>query len=458
MKDEILSVFAIFRNLINRGHERSVKTKKNILASFLIKGGNITISLILVPLTIHYVNPTQYGIWLTLSSIIGWFTFFDIGFGNGLRNKFAEAIAKGEDELARVYLSTTYAILSIIVIALLIFFFCINPFLNWSLILNAPEVMAGELSLVALLFFSFFCLQFIFQLITIIIIANQQSAKASFLNFLGSLLSLIVIFILTKTTSGKLIYLALCLGLAPVLILIVTSIWLYGHEYKIYAPSLKYVKFSYAYNMGSLGLKFFIIQISVIVLYSTDNVIITQLYGPKEVIAYNISFKYFSVILSIFTIIASPFWSAITEAYTKNDLIWIKRSMKNLLRISIFFSLLAIIMVIFSNSFYRLWVGDKIQVPFLLSILMGFYFILSLFLHPFTNFINGIGYLKIQLIQSSIAAIINIPLAIFFAKPLNLGISGIILATIVCYIPGVILAPMQYEKIIKNRAKGIWLK
>ena len=48
----------------------------------------------LVPLTIHYINPTRYGIWLTVSSIIGWVSFFDIGFGNGLRNKFAEALAK----------------------------------------------------------------------------------------------------------------------------------------------------------------------------------------------------------------------------------------------------------------------------------------------------------------------------------------------------------------------------
>ena len=94
MKEKILSAFTFLNSVINKGHKRSVKAKKNILASFLIKGGNIAISLILVPLTIHYVNPTQYGIWLTLSSIIGWFAFFDIGFGNGLRNKFAEEIGR----------------------------------------------------------------------------------------------------------------------------------------------------------------------------------------------------------------------------------------------------------------------------------------------------------------------------------------------------------------------------
>ena len=85
----------IIINFFTKGHERSIKAKKNIAASFVIKGLSIAISLVMVPMTIHYINPTQYGIWITLSSIIGWFSFFDIGFGNGLRNRFAESIAMG---------------------------------------------------------------------------------------------------------------------------------------------------------------------------------------------------------------------------------------------------------------------------------------------------------------------------------------------------------------------------
>ncbi|MEO6455849.1 MAG: oligosaccharide flippase family protein, partial [Ginsengibacter sp.] len=312
MKDKILSVFAFFNDYINKGHGRSVKVKRNILASLVIKGGNITIGLILIPLTIHYVNTTQYGIWLTLNSIIGWFSFFDVGFGNGLRNKFAEAIAKGDDKLARIYLSTTYAVLGIIVCVLLIIFFCINNFLNWAAILNTPASMAHELSILALLVFSFFCLQFVLQLITVIITANQQSAKASFFNLLGSLFSLIVIFILTKTTSGKLIYLALSLGLAPVLVLTASSIWFYKHEYKKYAPSLKYVRFKYAKNLLNLGIQFFIIQGAAIVVFTTDNIIISQLFGPAAVTPYNISYKYFTIILMLFSIIISPLWSSFT--------------------------------------------------------------------------------------------------------------------------------------------------
>src|ERR1022692_3976410 len=116
MNTSLTAPFTFVKSLINRGPSRSVKAKKNIFALLLIKGCSLTISLILAPLTIHYINPTQYGMWVTLSAIVAWFSLFDIGFGNGLRNRFTEAIAKGEDELARIYVSTTYAILALIIV------------------------------------------------------------------------------------------------------------------------------------------------------------------------------------------------------------------------------------------------------------------------------------------------------------------------------------------------------
>src|SRR3954463_5475796 len=108
MIGKILTPLSYLSSLLNKGHQRSVKAKKNIAASFLIKGASIAISLILVPMTIHYVNASRYGIWLALSSMITWMTFFDIGFTQGLRNKFGEAKAQGNIQLARIYISTTY--------------------------------------------------------------------------------------------------------------------------------------------------------------------------------------------------------------------------------------------------------------------------------------------------------------------------------------------------------------
>ena len=456
MKGKIISAFTSLNRIINKGHHRSVKAKKNILASFVIKGCNIAISLILVPLTIHYVNPTQYGIWLTLSSIIGWFTFFDIGFGNGLRNKFAEAIAKGEHQLARIYLSTTYAILSIIITSVLLIFFCINPFLNWSTILNSPKSMAGELSTLALLVFVFFCLQFVLQLITTIITANQQPAKASFFNLLGSFFSLAVIFILTKTTSGNLIYLGLSLGITPVLVLLASSLWFYSHGYKKYAPSVKFVKFNYARNLMSLGVKFFIIQIAAIIFYETSNLIIAQVFGPTQVTSYNIAYKYFSIIPMLMSIITAPFWSAFTEAWVNKDIQWIKTTIERLRTIWLFLSILTLIMLACSAFIYKIWVGSQIVVPLALSATIASYVIINAWNVIYSQFVNGVGKIKLQLYLALVGSSINIPLAIFLAK--DLGIYGVVLSTAIISIVTAIVSPIQYKKIINNTANGIWGK
>ena len=148
-----------------KGHERSVKAKKHIIYSLFLKGISIAVGLTFVPLILNYLDAERYGIWLTLSSIIAWFSFFDIGLGNGLRNRFAEAVAHNNHKLARIYVSTTYAILGVIFGIVIILFFIINPYLNWQKILNTTAVETSELAVVALIVFVFFVLRFFFKLI-----------------------------------------------------------------------------------------------------------------------------------------------------------------------------------------------------------------------------------------------------------------------------------------------------
>src|SRR5690606_11263055 len=110
-------------------------------------------SFILVPLTINYINTSNYGIWLAISSIFGWFSFFDIGLTQGLRNKFAEAKARGDDAMAQVYVSTTYAILGIIFSTVWVIYLLISRFLDWAAILQVSPEMNAEVTIMALIIF-----------------------------------------------------------------------------------------------------------------------------------------------------------------------------------------------------------------------------------------------------------------------------------------------------------------
>ena len=128
------------KTIFNSGSERSRLIKKNILGSFGLRIVSIFCSLMMVPVTIDYVNPERYGIWLTLSSIVVWLSYFDFGFAHGFRNRFAEAIAKDDHELAQKYVSTTYAVLTLLFAGIMLVAAAINYYLNWSDILRVNQV------------------------------------------------------------------------------------------------------------------------------------------------------------------------------------------------------------------------------------------------------------------------------------------------------------------------------
>lgn len=445
-------------SLIISGHERTVKAKKNIIISFFVKGLNILISFIQVPIALDYLGTTSYGVWLILGSIISWFGFFDIGLGNGLRNNFAKALAENDKKSAKIFVSTTYAILLLIITIIFLIFSIFNRNLDWFRIFNVTSDINENLVLLVYIVFTSFCIRFILKLITTILVADQRPAFQDIILVLGRILNLVILIILLKTTKGSLIYMGLVFSASPVLVLILASIYFYSKDYKEYVPSFKFVDFKYARELMNLGVKFFIIQLAVLVLYTTDNMIITQLFGPDQVTIYNIAFKYFSIITMGFLIIINPFWSTVTEAYHKNEFSWIKKIIKQLVIVWTGFFLIAGIMLTFSGWVYKIWVGPEIKIPFYLSVAMAVFVVLHTFNFIFIYFINGTGKIKVQIYVALVNMIFNIPLSILFARYLNFGITGVIMGTIVSAIIGLILAPLQYYKIITRTARGIWNK
>lgn len=453
------SVLSYLRNTLNRGQERSIKAKKNILGSLVIRGLSIGISFVLVPLTINYINTSNYGIWLVLSSIVGWFSFFDIGLTQGLRNKFAEAKAQADDDSAQVYVSTTYAILGIIFTAVWLIYLVVSQYLDWSAILNVDPEMRSEVSILALIVFTYFCLQFVLRIITTIVTADQQPAKSSLIDLLGQVATLIFIGILVMTTEGSLVYLGLALCLSPIIVLLAANIFFFRGVYARYRPSWNKVDLSKYKGLFNLGLTFFIIQVAGIIQYQSANIIIARSFGTVDVTAYNIVYKYFQMINMIFLIFLTPFWSASTEAYVKGDFQWIKNGVKkyNLLNALVFGA--SLIMLIFSNTFYDFWLGkDTLEIDFRLSFWGFVFFNVAMFGGKYMSFLNGISALRIQFWSSLASPILYVVVVYILLSYFEMGVYSIFIAAVIANYNAFILAPLQYYMIIVKGKKGIWIK
>ena len=456
INSEVLNFFLRF---ITKGHERSVKAKKNIVSSLLIKGVSIAISFVTLPLTLNYVDASTYGVWLTMSSIVGWFVFFDIGLTQGLRNRFAEAKAKGDVKLARIYVSTTYAILSMIFTLVWIAFIIANQFIDWSKVLNVSESIRPDVTSLAVIVFTYFCISFVFRIITTILLADQFPAKSSLIDLFGQIIALIIIIILIKTTEGSLIKLGFAFCASPLAVLIAANFIFFKGKYKQYSPSLSFVKFSYARDLFNLGVKFFIIQLAAIIQYQTANFIIARNFGTADVTAYNVAYKYFGIPYMIFNIFLVPFWSASTEAFQKNDINWIKNGIKRYNQLNILILLGTIIMLIFSGPFYKAWLGeDKVVIPLSLSFWGFVYFNVMMYGSKYVQLLNGLSYLRIQFISSILSPIIYLGVVMILIRSFQMGVCSLFIASVIANFNGLILAPLQYHMVINHNRKGIWIK
>lgn len=201
------------KSIFSSTDKRNIILRNNIILSTLFKFIGLATSLLIVPITLHYLNNEIYGIWLTLTSILYWFSFFDIGLGNGMRNYLTKAISNGNYEEGRAYLSTTLGILVLIAIGISVL--CVIPLsiLNFNKLFNSYSISNDILRNLTIIAVLFTLANFVVKNIGYVFVAMQKYAINDFLAILGNVLALIIIYILTKTTTGNLLYVELPLPL-----------------------------------------------------------------------------------------------------------------------------------------------------------------------------------------------------------------------------------------------------
>lgn len=451
----------MIKNKINRllrsDSNRTGLIKKNILASFFIKGWVIAVQLMMVPLTLHCLGVYENGIWLTISSMLVWIDNLDAGLGNGLRNKLAEYIAKDDYENARRSVSSTLFMLVafIVPVSLVINLWIWNA--DTYSFFNVDPHIVGNLNKILSCSAIFVCSTFIFKFIGNFYMGLQMPAVNNLLGCLGQTLALIGTFVVYMSGSHSLLYIAIVNTVAPLLVYLISYPITFGRRYPHLSPSFKYVDIQSAVSLFKMGIKFFVLQISGVVLFMTTNILISRYYTPEMVTPYQIAYRYFSVLQLLFFIICVPYWSATTDAYNKKDFAWIKASGRQLDRIIMGILFVAIVMVLVSKPIYQLWVGDASIVSLGMTIMVAVYVMILTLSMRYSYIINGFGTLKMQLITTVIAAVCYIPLAIFFCRDSD-NVLYLLAVMSLVNLPGLIVNAVQYHKIIKGTAKGIWLK
>lgn len=445
----------IFENLTNKFfnnkqtnllNDKNKIILENILRIGLLKPFNIFLNFAAFTLSLKLINKPEYGLFLTITSFINWFSLIDVAIGNGLRNNLTTAITKKDLKKAQSLVSTSYFIISAILLFFLGAFFIVSSFIDWKNVFSTQEDVNNIVAIVAISF----ALRMIMQLIQTVYVSYQLAARNETINFITQLLINLSFIILPYVTIASIEKITFIYSFAPILILSAYTFFDFKGTFKDISPKYGSIDFKGFKNVLSLGFDFFFIQIAVIILFSLNNFMINRYFRPEDVTEYNIATKYFSVTSIIFSIILTPLWSMLTKASVENDFTWIKNIYFKCIKVWALSVPVLILLLIASDYMYKMWLGQDIKVSFQFTLVSFFYFLIFTWNTIQATFLNGMGKIRLQLILSFVGILIYFPTAYFLQS--FMGASGIPTATCVSLLVGAVIFPVQIIKLTnKNK-------
>jgi O-antigen/teichoic acid export membrane protein len=242
----------------------------------------------------------------------------------------------------------------------------------------------------------------------------------------------------------------------PILCLTIYSSIYFNTILKKFKPKFSLVKFKYKNDILNLGLKFFAIQIITLIIFQSNNFIIAHTISQSSVTDYNIAFKLIGLMSIVFTIIITPLWSAVTDSYCKGDFVWINNTTNKLNFVWFLLSISGLVILLFSEKIYLIWLGDLETYNFKLLCFLWLYFIIFMYYGIYGNIINGLGKIKLQLVITLITTTFYIPVSIYLSN--YYGLYGLVSTMIMMMLINVLWSRLQYHKLMTNTAKGIWNK
>lgn len=436
---------------------RTILMRKNILFSFLIKGWTGVVLLLLIPITLKCLDVYQNGIWLTISSMLIWLDNMDIGLGNGLRNGLASSIAHEDFRKARIYVSNTFLMLIFIMIPSLLLLISFVSYSDIYSLLNVDADIVPNLNKVLIISLIFVCATFIFKFIGNVYLGLQLPAVSNFLTCIGYTLVLAGTYFLYYSDNGSLLTIAIVNTASPLVVYLLCYPYTFFIKYPHLRPKLRDLDLKIAKELFSVGIKFFLLQMTSSLVFMSSSFLMSRLFSPKEVTPYQITYRYFSIILHFFTVICNPLWSATTDAFERKEYDWIRHSARKTNKIIVICFLLILAFTLISKPVYGIWVGRDVYIPWAYTIGMAIYMAITLYSLAFCYFLNGMRLLNLQLVCTIGGGCIFFVLTFALSHYYN-NAFVILIALCISNIPSMICNKIQFERNIGNTAKGIWRK
>ena len=415
---------------------------------------NTLIQLLYTPLLIRMLGQSEYGLYSLISSIIGYLTVMDLGFGNAIVVFTAKYRAQGKDlEEQKLHgmFNIIFKVIGFIALILgIILFFNIENIFGKTMTNYEIEKMK-----IMMLILSFnLLLTFFFAIYNSIITAYERFTFHKILSILHSILKPLIMIPLLFLGFKSI---TLCIVITFINLLVVISNYIYCRK-KI-GIKIKYMGFDKKIMKIVLGYSIWIFIGTIVdkINWSVDNFVLGAVSGTIAVSVYSIAATLNNLFINISTAISGVLLPKMARLVAKNTS---KEELTNELikvgRIQYYIIfLLCSGLILFGKNFIISWAGKEYEQSYYVALLLIIPVCVPLIQNLGLSIMQAMNKFKFKSISTFIMAIINVIISIYFAK--KWGAVGAALGTAISLvICNIILINIYYYKVIKLNVILFW--
>lgn len=412
----------------NAGRERYRRAGLTASASFLSKALTMVISLVSVPLTVHYLGAERYGVWLTIGSLLTWMAMTDFGVaGNALVNLLSEAYGRDDKTLAAEYSSSAFWTLITLSTTVGVIFLATFHRISWQAVFHVSSaVPAAELDRACAYSLIFFIASFPLSMLHSVYNAYQDGYVANLWSIAGNTSALVALIIVAHMKGG-LPPLVLAISGTRATLQCANVCYIFFHRYPWLLPRPSAVRLAAVRRLLSLGGAYMLTQLASLGIYQSQPMIITQILGPSYVVVFVVTQKIVTLPNDLAYMATAPFISAFGEANARGDWDWIKGAFRNCLIASMAFGVpLTLAIAAVAKPLIRVWAGSAAVPDFPVIAGLAAFTLISVGMLPVGQLLTGLGRADVLAYSLGVCAAVTVGGGVLFAH--WWGVGGVALA------------------------------
>lgn len=411
----------------------------NIALAMAAKLVSMAVAVLSVPLLLQLLGTHDYGIWVTLTSLIAFISLLDLGVGNSMRNSVASMSPTGAEAVRLEFIGFFRLLCAVALVAL------------GGFTLMAPhlDLAEGHKGAVWLLYGPLLVL-----LPLMLGSSVLQGARATGLQAILQSASMWCFFGFIamlawrhQTPAIADLAIAWCLcyvaGLFVIFVLALRTIRL---------PAMRLLQGPLILLPAGrlrVGLEFLVLQLSSLVLYGLGNMLVFQNLGATEVARYDTVNKIFQVGLGFYTIVIGVLWSEIAKSRAAGDMAALIRTLWRLAAIAGVFSMVCLASAFLVPELIGLWVDNRIQVTRVEALAVAGLVSVQSLAYVGAVFMNAFEKLRLQIAMAMVSVSLMVPLTSLFMQR-NMGIMSVPLAAMLLTILPMLICNLYAIKLIRN--------